>query len=41
MSSITWPDLPARQQPAWPDQVALDRVLEELSLQPPLVFAGE
>ena len=41
MSSITWPDLPARQQPAWPDQVALDRVLEELRAQPPLVFAGE
>ncbi|MGI9197796.1 MAG: 3-deoxy-7-phosphoheptulonate synthase class II, partial [Candidatus Nanopelagicales bacterium] len=41
MSSITWPDLPARQQPAWPDEDALARVLDELRAQPPLVFAGE
>lgn len=41
MSTITWPDLPAVQQPVWPDQVALDKVLAELRAQPPLVFAGE
>ncbi len=41
MSSIAWPDLPALQQPVWPDQVALERVLAELRSQPPLVFAGE
>jgi 3-deoxy-7-phosphoheptulonate synthase len=41
MSEITWPDLPAAQQPVWPDQAALDSVLAELRAQPPLVFAGE
>lgn len=41
MSSIVWPDLPAAQQPVWPDQVALESVLAELRSQPPLVFAGE
>ena len=41
MSSITWPDLPARQQPEWPDQDALALVLADLRAQPPLVFAGE
>ena len=40
-SAITWPDLPAAQQPVWPDQAALDAVLAELRAQPPLVFAGE
>ena len=33
--------LPAAQQPDWPDPAALDRVLDELARQPPLVFAGE
>ncbi|MDP4691008.1 MAG: 3-deoxy-7-phosphoheptulonate synthase class II [Candidatus Nanopelagicales bacterium] len=41
MSAITWPDLPAVQQPAWPDAAALEEVLAELRAQPPLVFAGE
>src|SRR3954471_2441668 len=36
-----WRDMPAEQQPDWPDQAALDRVLKELSTLPPLVFAGE
>jgi 3-deoxy-7-phosphoheptulonate synthase len=40
-SAITWPDLPAAQQPVWPDEAALQAVLAELSAQPPLVFAGE
>jgi 3-deoxy-7-phosphoheptulonate synthase len=33
--------LEAKQQPEWPDASALARVKEELSTQPPLVFAGE
>ncbi len=36
-----WKTYTALQQPAWPDQEKLDRVTEELSLLPPLVFAGE
>ena len=36
-----WPDLPAYQQPPWPDPVELQTAVEELSLLPPLVFAGE
>ena len=34
-------NLPAAQQPTWPDLDALKAVREELALQPPLVFAGE
>ncbi len=34
-------DLPAAQQPAWPDAVALREVVETLGRMPPLVFAGE
>ena len=41
MSALTWPDLPAAQQPVWPDAAELEAVLEELRTQPPLVFAGE
>ena len=37
----TWRDLPAAQQPDWPDEAALDRALKQLSGLPPLVFAGE
>lgn len=40
-SAMTWPDLPAVQQPVWPDAAALEEVLAELRAQPPLVFAGE
>jgi 3-deoxy-7-phosphoheptulonate synthase len=36
-----WRDLPAGQQPEWPDPHALEQVLKNLSAQPPLVFAGE
>ncbi|KGN38488.1 class II 3-deoxy-7-phosphoheptulonate synthase [Knoellia subterranea] len=35
------PDLPAAQQPVWPDAVALDSAVAELAAYPPLVFAGE
>ena len=41
MSQITWPTLPAAQQPQWPDQAALTKAQEILSALPPLVFAGE
>jgi 3-deoxy-7-phosphoheptulonate synthase len=37
----SWQERPAAQQPAWPDDAALDQVLKELSTYPPLVFAGE
>ncbi|HEY5136942.1 MAG TPA: 3-deoxy-7-phosphoheptulonate synthase class II [Candidatus Nanopelagicales bacterium] len=38
---ISWPDLPAAQQPVWPDPAALAKALDELRALPPLVFAGE
>ena len=41
VDNLTWPDLPAAQQPQWPDQAALDDVLAQLRALPPLVFAGE
>ncbi len=41
MDAITWPDLPAAQQPPWPDQAELERAVAQLRLLPPLVFAGE
>ncbi|MCT9933380.1 3-deoxy-7-phosphoheptulonate synthase class II [Planotetraspora sp. A-T 1434] len=37
----TWRDLPAAQQPEWPDRGELDKVVAELEGLPPLVFAGE
>ncbi|NAZ83875.1 3-deoxy-7-phosphoheptulonate synthase class II [Kineococcus sp. R8] len=40
-SSSLWPDLPAAQQPQWPDAAALAEVHAELASYPPLVFAGE
>src|SRR3954469_15731798 len=36
-----WRELPAGQQPEWPDEAALEAVLKRLSSLPPLVFAGE
>ncbi|HEX8970490.1 class II 3-deoxy-7-phosphoheptulonate synthase [Oryzihumus sp.] len=36
-----WRDLPAAQQPEWPDADALDQAVRTLSTYPPLVFAGE
>ena len=41
MTAIEWPDLPAVQQPPWPDDDELARALAELRALPPLVFAGE
>ena len=40
-SPSSWRDRPAGQQPEWPDEAALDRVLKQLATLPPLVFAGE
>ena len=40
-SGETWLDLPAAQQPEWPDAGALRDVVAELRSYPPLVFAGE
>ncbi|RCG33236.1 3-deoxy-7-phosphoheptulonate synthase class II [Sphaerisporangium album] len=37
----SWRDLPAAQQPDWPDPSALEAVVAELQGLPPLVFAGE
>jgi 3-deoxy-7-phosphoheptulonate synthase len=37
----TWRDRPAAQQPAWPDDGALEASLKHLATLPPLVFAGE
>ena len=36
-----WPDLPAVQQPTWPDPDALAAARASLATFPPLVFAGE
>ncbi len=40
-SPLSWRDKPILQQPTYPNQVELDRVLVELKNYPPLVFAGE
>ena len=40
-SPASWRELPAVQQPEWPDAGALDRALKQLAQLPPLVFAGE
>lgn len=40
-SPSSWRELPALQQPEWPDPTVLAEVREELSILPPLVFAGE
>ena len=38
---VEWPDLPAVQQPPWPDPDALAASVATLRRMPPLVFAGE
>ena len=40
-SPNSWRDFPIKQQPTYPNQAELDRVLAELKNYPPLVFAGE
>ena len=39
--ALAWPDLPAHQQPPWPDAAELQAAVAELRTLPPLVFAGE
>ena len=39
--TLTWADLPAAQQPEWPDVATLADARAELAAMPPLVFAGE
>ena len=43
MSTVVdaWRDLPAVQQPSWPDRAALDQVAADLRAMPPLVVAHE
>ncbi len=40
-SPSSWHDFPVAQQPDWPDQGTLDATYKQLSILPPLVFAGE
>ncbi len=40
-SKSSWKKFTALQQPLWPEQSEVDRVLADLSQLPPLVFAGE
>jgi 3-deoxy-7-phosphoheptulonate synthase len=40
-SPASWQELPAAQQPDWPDGDELEVTFEEISQLPPLVFAGE
>ena len=37
----SWRNLQAKQQPIWPDEDSFQKVIDELSTLPPLVFAGE
>jgi 3-deoxy-7-phosphoheptulonate synthase len=41
VSEISWPNLPAAQQPAWPTAAGLAHAQQILAGLPPLVFAGE
>lgn len=41
LSTATWRDFPAAQQPDYPDAEALRAVTADLETYPPLVFAGE
>jgi 3-deoxy-7-phosphoheptulonate synthase len=40
-SPESWRRHTAEQQPAWPDEIRLEKALKELAGVPPLVFAGE
>jgi len=41
VSEISWPNLPATQQPTWPSAEGLAHAQQILAGLPPLVFAGE
>ena len=36
-----WRGLPVKQQPSWPDSMAVESASAEIAGLPPLVFAGE
>jgi len=40
-SKTSWRDFEALQQPNWPNSAEVKKVLDNLSILPPLVFAGE
>jgi 3-deoxy-7-phosphoheptulonate synthase len=40
-TASSWRDFPIKQQPTYQDKAALEKVEEELSSYPPLIFAGE
>ena len=40
-NKTSWRDFEALQQPKWPNQESVDKVLADLTHLPPLVFAGE
>ena len=40
-TKTSWKKFQVYQQPNWPDQSSVEKVINELSLLPPLVFAGE
>src|SRR5258706_4677445 len=40
-SPSSWQEMPAAQQPDWPDAGALGAALKQIAQFPPLVFAGE
>jgi 3-deoxy-7-phosphoheptulonate synthase len=40
-SKSSWKGFTALQQPSWPEEEAVERALADLSVLPPLVFAGE
>jgi 3-deoxy-7-phosphoheptulonate synthase len=40
-SPASWREFPARHQPEWPDDAAVDAARDQLKALPPLVFAGE
>ena len=40
-TKTSWKEFTALQQPNWPEQPAVEKVLANLSTLPPLVFAGE
>ena len=40
-TKTSWKDYTALQQPNWPDSEKYEKVIDDLSVLPPLVFAGE
>lgn len=40
-SKDSWKSYPALQQAEWPDQQAYEKILQQITTLPPLVFAGE